>query len=358
MMPVVRRSRGCRTTRALRRHSGRPARSPLSPTRRPHTTGAGNGRRLTTSDDRPRPAGFITAAACLTQMIVAHQIELDRRSYRVEIRRVEVARCGTSRRRVGEQDVERPPVGSRANATRRQPVLRSSRRPRSSGSIRRRRPTRRSRRPAFCSFSSVRPEIVTCAPSRAGRAAVARPMPLPPPVTNAVAPVMLTTHLHRLVAADEVRGPVLGLGGRRGGCRKRSSSCSNITCSSSRASELPGRSACPNPNATCSLGERVMSNRNGSSNWSSSRFADGYSSSTFCPSRIVSPRSSTSCVAVRAMFLIGVTHRNISSTADGRSDGRAAAAPTGRDRSAVGKAARDHVARRLRRRRSGSAASH
>ena len=41
---------------------------------------------------------------------------------------------------------------------------------------------------ALANFSSVRPQIATCAPSAASRAADASPMPLPPPVTSAVQP--------------------------------------------------------------------------------------------------------------------------------------------------------------------------
>ena len=43
---------------------------------------------------------------------------------------------------------------------------------------------------ASASFCSVRPQMVTCAPSAASRAAVARPMPLPPPVTRTERPAM------------------------------------------------------------------------------------------------------------------------------------------------------------------------
>src|SRR4051794_21349536 len=72
---------------------------------------------------------------------------------------------------------------------------------------------------AASSFDSVRPQIETWAPSAASRAADASPMPLPPPVTSAVRPVMEVlmpspSHAdglgrrepdaHRLVAADEV----------------------------------------------------------------------------------------------------------------------------------------------------------
>ena len=43
---------------------------------------------------------------------------------------------------------------------------------------------------ASSSFCSVRPQIVTCAPSAANRSAVASPMPLPPPVTRTDQPAM------------------------------------------------------------------------------------------------------------------------------------------------------------------------
>ena len=43
---------------------------------------------------------------------------------------------------------------------------------------------------AAASLSSVRPQIVTCAPSRTSRVAVPSPIPLPPPVTRAVYPAM------------------------------------------------------------------------------------------------------------------------------------------------------------------------
>ncbi len=43
---------------------------------------------------------------------------------------------------------------------------------------------------ASTSLCSVRPQIVTCAPSAARRSAVARPMPLPPPVTRMDQPPM------------------------------------------------------------------------------------------------------------------------------------------------------------------------
>ena len=46
------------------------------------------------------------------------------------------------------------------------------------------------RAPASSSFCSVRPQMVTCAPSAAKRSAVARPMPLPPPVTRMDQPAM------------------------------------------------------------------------------------------------------------------------------------------------------------------------
>ena len=45
---------------------------------------------------------------------------------------------------------------------------------------------------ASASFCSVRPQIVTCAPSAASRSAVPRPMPLPPPVTRMDQPVIPT----------------------------------------------------------------------------------------------------------------------------------------------------------------------
>ena len=41
------------------------------------------------------------------------------------------------------------------------------------------------------SFSAVRPQMVTAAPSSANRVAVARPMPEPPPVMRALLPVKL-----------------------------------------------------------------------------------------------------------------------------------------------------------------------
>ena len=43
---------------------------------------------------------------------------------------------------------------------------------------------------ASTSFCSVRPQIVTWAPSAANRSAVASPMPLPPPVTRTDQPAM------------------------------------------------------------------------------------------------------------------------------------------------------------------------
>ena len=58
---------------------------------------------------------------------------------------------------------------------------------------------------ASTSFSSVRPQIVTCAPSAASRVAAPRPMPLPPPVTSAVLPVMVVIGVPLLPAPGDAR---------------------------------------------------------------------------------------------------------------------------------------------------------
>ena len=82
----------------------------------------------------------------------------------------------------------------------------------------------------------------------------------------------------RLEAADEVGGAVArarrrGRRGARSG--RRSSSWSSITEISRRARLAPRQKCGPKPKATCSFGVRAMSKRNGSSNTSSSRLADG-----------------------------------------------------------------------------------
>ena len=67
----------------------------------------------------------------------------------------------------------------------------------------------------------------------------------------------------------------------------RSSSSSNITRISSLARLAPRQKwGPPLPNATCSLGLRVMSKRNGSSNIVSSRLAEMYQKTTLSPSLI------------------------------------------------------------------------
>ena len=75
----------------------------------------------------------------------------------------------------------------------------------------------------------------------------------------------------------------------------RRASSSNSTRSSSRARLAP-RQKCgpPPPNATCSLGWRSMSKRNGSSNTSSSRLAETYQRLTLSPAFSAWPRSSVS----------------------------------------------------------------
>ena len=77
----------------------------------------------------------------------------------------------------------------------------------------------------------------------------------------------------------------------------------------------------PNPNARWGFGRRSIRNANGSSKTSSSRFADAKYRASWSPARIGAPRSSQSSVAVRVKWLIGVTHRRISSTASGSSSG-------------------------------------
>ena len=71
----------------------------------------------------------------------------------------------------------------------------------------------------------------------------------------------------------------------------------------------------PPPNVTCGLSARVMSKRNGSSNASSSRFADGCQIVTRSPAAIGTPRISVSTVAVRRKYATGEVQRRISSTA-------------------------------------------
>ena len=79
----------------------------------------------------------------------------------------------------------------------------------------------------------------------------------------------------------------------------------------------------PKPKARWGFGRRSTRNANGSSNTSSSRFADAKNSATCSPARIFSPRTSQSSVAVRVKWLIGLTQRRISSTASGSSSGSA-----------------------------------
>ena len=128
---------------------------------------------------------------------------------------------------------------------------------------------------AAASLSSVRPQMVTEAPSAASRRAERSPMPLPPPVTRALRPSSPPLVAGRALSptfgtgvlavragpqrAGAPRGalgvkvtgidsmPEMKLAGRRGGSRssvsarsgRRSSNCSNMTRSSRRASWLP-----------------------------------------------------------------------------------------------------------------------
>ena len=77
----------------------------------------------------------------------------------------------------------------------------------------------------------------------------------------------------------------------------------------------------PMPNARCGFGWRSMRNANGSSNTSSSRFADAKKIASCSPSGIFTPRTSASSVAIRVKWMIGLTQRSISSTASGSSSG-------------------------------------
>ena len=78
----------------------------------------------------------------------------------------------------------------------------------------------------------------------------------------------------------------------------------------------------PMPNARWGFGWRSTRNANGSSNTSSSRFADAKNSATRSPSAIFTPRTSASSVAMRVKWMMGLTQRSISSTASDISSGR------------------------------------
>ena len=78
----------------------------------------------------------------------------------------------------------------------------------------------------------------------------------------------------------------------------------------------------PKPNARCGFGLRSTRKANGSSNTSSSRFADAKYSANCSPAEIFTPRISQSSVATRVKWLIGLTQRRISSAALGNSSGR------------------------------------
>ena len=147
-------------------------------------------------------------------------------------------------------------------------------------------------------------------------------------------------HLQAFVAADEVRRSVRRLGCRRRGAGRAGGRAGGRTRRAARGGRgwRRGRSACRTRRRRGRSACRSMSNRNGSAKTSSSRLADGYSSRSFSPSRICLPWNSTSRVAVRAMFLIGLTHRSISSIADGRSAAVGhERGPSGRARRAAGR---------------------
>src|SRR5581483_6659326 len=95
----------------------------------------------------------------------------------------------------------------------------------------------------------------------------------------------------------------------------RSSRALNTRRISMRARAAPRQKCTPWPNVTCGLGVRVMSNRNGSANTASSRFADAHHNVTLSPAPIVLPPTSTSRVAVRRLYGVDEPHRSISSTA-------------------------------------------
>ena len=143
---------------------------------------------------------------------------------------------------------------------------------------------------------------------------------------------------HRLVAAHEVGGRCAGLvrSSTRWRSGSRSSSTSNSDRSSSRASELPRQKCVPKPNATWSFGVRSMSKVSGREARPRRGSPTGRAAAASGRPGSSCRASSTSRVAVRAMFLIGLTQRSISSTARGTSVRSPAAAPTGRGRRAAG----------------------
>src|SRR4029077_19407027 len=65
---------------------------------------------------------------------------------------------------------------------------------------------------------------------------------------------------------------------------RRATRWRDTVCISSRARCAPMQKCCPMPNARCGFGSRSMRKENGSSNTSSSRFADAKKSATLSPS--------------------------------------------------------------------------
>ena len=105
------------------------------------------------------------------------------------------------------------------------------------------------------------------------------------------------------------------VGQARSGRRARSRS--NIDRSSSRASRWPRQKWAPKPKARWSLGCRSDVEGLGVVEDGLVPVGRRVEQQHVLPGRIVSPWSSTSRVSVRAMFLMGVTQRSISSTARG-----------------------------------------
>src|SRR4051794_7833868 len=99
------------------------------------------------------------------------------------------------------------------------------------------------------------------------------------------------------------------------------SRCRKTVSISRRARCAPMQKCSPNPKASCGFGRRSMRNANGSPKTSSSRFPDAKNSARCSPSRISTPRTSASSVAMRVKWMMGLPQRRISSTAWGRSWG-------------------------------------
>ena len=191
----------------------------------------------------PPPPRIITGAACLMQ-----------RNVPTRLRSTVARHAATSDATIGPPCSEPPahanstsslPVGSVAAATARSTSASSVTSHTTYCAVAPGAATAAISSTASASRASVRPAIVTCAPSAANRFAHPSPMPLPPPVTSAAIPSMPGTAAasgsvddrDRLLRADPRRFLALGLSSSGG------SSWSTYRKSSSRTSNTSGAAA-------------------------------------------------------------------------------------------------------------------